>query len=804
MSSLLIDLRYALRFLLKTPGFTLVAVLTLALGIGANSAVFSLVNSVLLRPLPYDQPDRLVHIWESAPFFGLHDSPVSPANYVDWRARARSFEDVGALEERIYRLLGDGPPEIVEGSLVSAGLLRALHLRPQLGRIFSDQEDQPGAAKVILISDGFWRRRFAADPNIVGKTVTLGEDKHTVIGVLAPGAAPPAEYFAHPGEVWAPFGSVYTARLMQERGRHNWMVVARLRDGVTLAQADREMAAIGAQLAREYPDTNAKVGAFVAPLRDHFVRSSRSVLYLLLGTVVMVLLIACSNLANLLLSRAASRTKEVAVRAALGASLWQMARQFLCESLLLGAAGGTLGLLLAGSAFPILARLAPTRVSGFDQLALDWRVLAFTLVVALLTSVAFGLAPLFQLRRIDVGHSLKQSARGLAAAWGSRRLRSLLVASEVALAFVLLIGAGLLIETLARLHQVHLGCRTDHVLTLRLPSPKDRRDPARHIPWQREVQRRVSELPGVLSAGFTNHIPLAFKGDVNGVNADGNDPQTRFQVQFRAAGPGYLNSMGIALLRGRDISELDGPEAPAVALVNETLARMAWPGQDALGHHLMAGNNVRLTVVGVVGDIHQSGLEVAPKPEYYVSALQMPFPPDSLAIHTRVDPASLGSAVRAAVWSIDPNQPIVDVLSMEDIVARELGQRNLHTLLLSFFAGLALLLAAIGLYGVLAYVVGQQTAEIGLRMALGAEPAAMLGRFIGQGLRLALGGLAVGLAVALGLARLLKSFLFGVEPANPATYAGVAVLLLLTAMAACFLPARRAMRVDPIRALREE
>ena len=804
MQSLLLDLRYALRFLKNSPGFTAVAVLTLALGIGTNSAVFSLVNAVLLRPLPYPQPDRLVLIWESAPFFGLHDSPVSPTNYLDWRARARSFEDMGALEERSYRLLGDGPPEVIEGSLASAGLLRALRTRPQLGRIFTDAEDQPGAAKVVILSDGFWRRRFAADRGIVGKTITLGEDKHTIVGVLAPGAEPPADYFARPGEVWAPFGTVYTAEQLQQRGRHNWMVVARLRDGVSLAQADKEMGAIGAQLAREYPDTNAKVGAFVAPMRDHFVRSSRSLLYILLGTVVFVLLIACSNLANLLISRAANRSKEVAVRAALGAGAWQMARQFLSESLLLGALGGALGLLLASAAFPLLALLAPSKVSGFDQLSLDWRVLAFTLVVALLTSVAFGLVPLLQVRRLDVSHALKQSSRNLAAAWGSRRLRSLLITGEVALAFVLLIGAGLLIETLARLHNVNLGCRTDHVLTLRLPASRIRRETGRNVAFQREVLRRVRETPGVLSAGFTNHIPLAFKGDISGVGAEGHDPQTRFQVCFRMAGPGYLNTMAIPLVRGRDLGEQDASGAPPVVLINETLARLVWPGQDPIGRHLLAGGGGRLAVVGVVGDVHQSGLDAPPKPEYYVSALQVPYPPDSLAIHTKVDPESLIQPLRAAIWSIDHDQPIVDIGTMQDILSRELRQRNLHTTLLTFFAALALLLSAIGLYGVLAYVVGQQSAEIGLRMALGAEPAGMLRRFIGQGLRLALLGLAIGFVAALALSRLLENFLFGVRPTNPLTYALVALLLLSTAGAASFLPARRAMLVDPIRALREE
>jgi putative ABC transport system permease protein len=798
------DLRYGIRRLRKSPGFTLVAVLTLALGIGANTAVFSLINAVLLRPLPYAQPDRLVLVWESAPFFGLRDSPVAPANYVDWKARSHSFEEMGALEDHSYRLTGNGTPEVVEGSEATAGLFRALQTRPMLGRTFREDEDQPGAAKVAVISEGFWRRRFAADPRIIGQSILLNDEKHTIVGVLAARTEPPAEYSGVLGEIWTPLRSAYTAREWADRGRHNWMVIARLRRGVALAQADAEMKAIGAGLAREYPETNEKVGAFVAPLRDHFVGSTRRVLFIMLAAVACVLLIACANLANLLLARAANRSKEVAVRTALGGGAWQLVRQSVCESLLLCAAGGGAGLLLATMTFGFLARLAPGDMAGFKALGVDGRVLGFTLAIAVLTAVAFGLVPLLQVRRLDVSQSLKQSSRTLAAAAGSSNLRALLICSEVALAFVLLVGAGLLVRTFVRLRSVDLGCRTENVLTLRMPPSHTRHWPGEILAYQREVLRRVSAIPGVVSAGVTDHIPLVIKGDVVGVGAEGHDSTERFQCNRRMIGPGYLPTMGIPLHRGRDIEETDAVGAPYVLLINESLARMLWPNQDPIGRRVVFGTELQMTVVGVVGDIHQSGLDVPPKPELYISALQAPYPPTSLAIQTKVEPTSLAGAVRRAIWSIDPDQPITEVASMEEILDKEVAGRRVQTTLLTVFAGLALLLAAIGLYGVLAYSVTRQIPEIGLRMALGAAPANVMRRIVGHGIRLAVTGSAIGAVGSLALSRLLSSVLYGVKPADTATYIAAAAMLLFTAAVASYLPARRAMRVDPIVALREE
>ncbi len=804
MAGLLHELRYAARSLAHSPGFTAVAVVTLALGIGANTAVFSLLNAVLLRPLPYADPGRLVMVWESAPFFGLEDSPVSPANYVDWKERARSFEEMGALEIAGYRLAGDGPPELLLGAVVTAGLFRALGTRPLLGRVFRDDDDRLDAGKVAIIGEGLWRRRFAGDPGIVGKTIRLGEEKHTVIGVIAAGTEPPSQYVMKLGEVWTPLGAKYTPKRWNERGRHNWMVIARLKAGVTRARADAEMRSIGQALAREYPETNEKVGAFVAPLRDHFVRGSRRILTLLSGTVAFVLLIACSNLASLLLSRAASRRTEVSVRVALGAGMWQVARRFACESLLISAMGSALGLLLATATFRFLAHLAPGDMTGFKSLAVDFRVLGFTCALSIAVAVAFSLIPLLHARRLDIVESLKHHARTFSAG-RSNRTRAILVGSQVALAFVLAIGAALLIQTFARVRGMDTGFRTRNILTASLPRVSAMRPtPAEIANWQREILARVEAIPGVESAGFTNHVPIAFKGDITGVTAEGRNPRDRVQCRARVAGPGYLATMGIPVLRGRDMAETDSDGAPLVALVNETLARELWPGQDAVGRKLVFEAGVFSRVIGVVRDIRQDGLDAAPKPEFYVSSLQAGFHSGSLAIHTKVDPASIAGAVRRAVWSVDGEQPVTDVFTMDEILDNDVSQRRIQAMLVAVFAGLAVLLAAVGLYGVLAYSVGQRSQEFGLRMALGASPGMLLGRVIGQGLTLTVLGLAAGLAGALGLSRLLTAFLFGIEATDPATYAVVAGALLLTAGLASYVPGRRAMRVDPAVALRGE
>lgn len=797
-------LRHAIRSLRKTPGFTAVAVLTMALCAGSNSAIFSLVNSVLLRPLGYERPERLVLVWESAPFFGLEDSPVAPANYFDWRDRSRTFEAMGALEDQGYRLTGDGEPEVVNGAVATAELWRALRTRPALGRVFSEQEDRHGAARVAVISDAFWRRRFGGDPSVIGKTLRLNDETHTVVGVLRAGSEPPSEYTGRIGEIWTPLRAVYTPERLAERGRHNWMVIGRLRDGVTLDAADAEMKEIGRRLAAEYPETNSKVGAFVAPLREHFVRDGRKTMLLLLGTAAMLLLIGCANLAGLLLARAAARAKEVAVHSALGSGVWPLLRRFLWESLLLCGAGSALGLFLAPLTFEFLAHMAPGDLAGLKSLDVDWRVAGFTFGVAALTAVVFSVLPVFQLRRLDIVHALKQSARTAALGAGSGRLRSLLVCAEVSLAFVLLIGAGLFIRSFASARAVEPGFNTKNVLMVRFRISEATRK-ARGIPGhQLELLRAIQEIPGVEAAGFTNNLPLLQKGNISGVGAEGRDAEERFQCNARTASPGYFAALGIPVLQGRGILESDAAGAPRVVVINQALANLAWPGMNPLGRKLIFSKEANATVVGVTADIRQSGLETPPRPEFYISSLQAPFPSGSIAVRTSVEPLSVASAVRRAIRSLDPEGPITAMETMEEVLEQEVFKRRIQTTLLGSFAGLALLLAALGVYGVLAHQVGQRTAEIGLRIALGAEPAGVMGRIVGESVRLAAIGLAAGLAVALAAARLIESFLFNVKPTDSATYAAVAATILATAGLASFLPARRAMRIEPVQALREE
>lgn len=801
---MLSDLRLAARFLKQSPGFTFIVILTLALCIGANSAIFSLVNSVLLRPLAYDGADRLALIWESAPFFGLEDSPVAPANYFDWEARSKSFESMGALEDASYRLTGDGEPEVVQGAVVTASLWRTLRTRPVLGRVFSEQEDQPGAARVAVVSDSFWRRRLGADPRAAGKTLRLNEERYTITGVLARGDEPPSEYTSKLGEIWTPLRAAYTPEQLANRGRHNWMVIARLRDGVTLAAADGEMKAIGQSLAREYPETNAKVGAFAAPLRDHFVRPGRETMIVLLGTVAVLLLIGCSNIANLFLSRSAARAKEVAVRAALGAGGWRILRRFLWESLLLCSLGSAAGLLLAPLAFEFRAHLAPGDLAGLKSLAVDWRVAGFTFGIAALTTAAFSVLPALQLRRLDVSRALKQSARNAASASGSRRLGAALVCAEVSLAFVLLTGAGLLIRAFAKVRGVDPGFETKNILTLRMPMSLGNRDMKLIAAHQNELRRRIMEIPGVISAGFTNNIPLLQKGNISGAGIEGRDLSQRIQCRARTAGPGYFATLGIPILHGRALDERDSEAAPKTVVINQALASLAWPGQSPLGRSLVFSKEAKATVVGVVADIHQSGLEVAPQPEYYISSLQAGFPSGAIAIRTRVDPLTIAGAVRRAVRSLDPDQPITELAAMEEILDREVFRRRIQTTLLASFAGLALLLASLGLYGVVSHLVGQRTAEIGIRMAVGATPRDLLHGVVGGSLLLTAAGLAAGLALSLASVKVLSSFLFGVTPTDLATYAAAAGTLLAAAALASYLPARRAMGIEPMQALREE
>ena len=746
MSNWLQDLRYGARTLRKSPAFTAAAILTLALGIGANSAIFTLIDAVLLRPLPFPHSDRLVLVWEDFKLFGLKDSPVALGNYTAWRAENHVFGEMGALEQSSFRLTAGAETQQLHGSLATAGLFRALGVQPELGRLFHDGEDQPGASKVVLLSDRLWRSRFGGQASAVDSTVTINDQKCTVVGVMPAG-------FRFPdmdNELWMPLGSSYRASAFSDRGRHNFMVVARLLPGASLPRANQEIRAIAARMEHDYPDTNAKVGAFVAPLREHFAGEHRSELLVLGCAVGFVLLIACANITNLLLSRAANRKREMAVRAALGASRGRIVRQLFTENLLISAAGGGCGLLIAAYGVRLLQFLVPSGIAAMRPVTVDLRILGFTFAVALLTGVLVGLAPALELLRTDIQRMLKQGGGRTGSGYGARGVERTLVIAEVALAFVLTLGAALMMQAFARLRGVDTGFRTSHLLTLNTPLSRAKYgDLARMNAYYDDVLRRVTALPGVVSAGFANHIPIAFKGDFIGFTIEGR-PEPRpgefTTADLRVITPDYLRTLGIPLRRGRYLNGRDSAGAPSVLLVNETMAREYWPGENAVGKRINMDSDWS-TIVGVVADIKTAGLDVPPEPEMYWPAAQVPQvwrAATSLAIHTRGDPAKLAAAVAREIHAVDPGLAITQVSTMEEILDREVFGRRMQTMLLASFAAVALVLAALGIYGVLAYAVAQRTQEIGIRTALGARPADILLSIAAQGMGWSAVGIFIG------------------------------------------------------------
>jgi putative ABC transport system permease protein len=792
------DLRYAVRVLARAPGFTAAAVGCLALGIGASTAVFTVADSVLLRPLPFPESGRLVAIWEDSSMFGMRHSPVAMANYADWRAGSRSFESMGVLENTQYRVTGQGEPELVDGATLSASVFRTLGAAPLRGRLFREEEDRPGTGAVAIISYGLWQRRFGGAPSALGATLTLDGGDRTVVGIMPPGFRFPD---ASTG-IWSPLGNDFDLQGLASRGRHNAVVVARLKPGVALARADAEIRAIALRLTRAYPDTNKDVGAFVAPLREHMVGDRRP-LMVLAGAVLFVLLIACANVANLMLSRAVVRVREVAIRFALGASRMRVARQLAAEHLLLAAVGGVAGALVAMWGVRLLGRLVPANLAALVPPGLDWRVLLFSLSITAATCVLFSLAPMAHALGTGVNEALKQTGNRSGASRRSQLLRHALVVSEVALALVLLIGAGLLIRTFAHLRGVDPGFRTNHLLTLKA-MPTHSRDANVRRRYYREVLRRINALPGVVSAGFTLGIPLDFKGWFNGIRPDGTAEYA--SVLFRTMTPDYLRTIGIQIVKGRAFDDGDREDTQPVAVVNETLARQFWPGRDPIGRRIYQGNgDPGLVVVGVVADVKQVGLDEPSKPEYSVPVAQAGNASGALVIRTATpEPLRLAGAVRREIWAVDRDVAITDVQTVEEILDREVSGRRFEMLILAAFAASALLLASIGIYGVLSYMVAQRRREIGLRMALGATTAGILRNVLGQAAALIACGLALGCAAALALTRMMSSLLAGVSATDPATFLGVPLLLALVGLAAGYIPARRAMSVDPALTLRDE
>jgi putative ABC transport system permease protein len=807
LADFLQDLRYAARMLRKNPGFTAVAVIALALGIGANTAIFSVVNTVLLRPLPYKDPEQLVMVWEDASRHGYPRDTPAAANFVDWRDQNSVFSGMAAIADMNFNLTGAGNPERLKGRRVSASLFPLLGVDPQLGRVFSAAEDQPGAQKVVLMSYRLWQRRFGGDQAIIGKTLTLNDEIYTVIGVMPVRF----QFPANDDELWVPIA--FDAREAANRNRHYLEVVARLKPGVTLEQAQTEMTTIGARLQQQYPRSNTDLGVAITSLHEHMVGDIKPALLILLGAVGLVLLIACANVANLLLARAAIRQKEIALRVALGARRWRLLRQFLTESVLLATLGGILGLAIAYAGLLLLKTSIPESISQAREISLDLKVLGFTLLISLLTGVIFGLAPAIQAVRVNQGETLKEGGRDSVTGRSGKRLRGLLVMAEVAVSLVLLIGAGLLINSFLRLRNIDPGFRVDHLLTMKIELPEPKYEQMeRRTEFFNNLIQRVQSLTGVRSAAVTTNLPLYRQGNSISVQLEGKPqppPGQELIVVTRMVSPSYFDTMSIPLLAGRQFTDHDSEKSPNVVMISETMARRFWPGEDAIGKRLASGRVTSdadwIQVVGIVKDVRQFELNVEPRPQMYLSYRQADFFwPEDLVVRTDVEPASMAATVRKAVWEIDKDQPVSNIRTMEEILADSIARQRFSMLLFGVFAGVALLLAAVGIYGVMSYSVAQRTHEIGIRMALGAQTGAVLRLAVAYGLKLVLAGVLIGLVAAFILTRLMSTLLFGVTPTDPATFALISLLLICVAAIASYVPARRATKVDPLIALRYE
>ncbi|HZR23052.1 MAG TPA: ABC transporter permease [Vicinamibacterales bacterium] len=804
MDALLADIRYGFRLFRKSPGFSLVAVLTLALGIGANTAIFSVIDALLLRPLPYANPDQVVMVWEDAWQMGFHKNTPAPGNYNDWVRLNHSMSGIAATRGSAVNVTGDGAPEQIIGRGVTPNFFAVLGTAPVIGRTFTDAEDRANA-KVVIISYGLWQRRYGGDPSIVGKALLLNGVRWEVIGVM-----PRAFVFrSRDVDYWMPIAlapnqiNTYTSHFLN--------VVGRLAPGVTVAAARDDMNRVAEAIRQQHADTNKSIGVTVVPIREDLMGDTRTELLVLMAAAAAVLLIACANLASLLMSRAVGRRGEMAVRAAIGATRWRLVRQLFIEATVFSVAGGALGLALAPAGVAVIAQLAPRGFAVQSTSLVNIRLLLFTAVVALATGFAFSLVPAVQAARTSLRDAMQQGARSAVGGRG-RIARDAMVVAQLAAALVLLVGAGLMLRTLANLHALDLGFRPDHLLTLRTTLPQAKYpDQAKRVAFYNRVIADVRALPGVVEAGYGQTLPFMSPGNTSWFGIEGRPippPSDRADGLFRPGTGTYLKALGVTLVEGRLLDDRDGADAPRAVVINETLARQFFPGQSPIGQRMwfngLPPTAPFYTIVGVIKDIRENGYQPALRPAYYFATAQSQTTADYLVIRTQGRPEDLTEPVRRIIARVDPDQPVSAIRTLDDIVASDVADREQQMVLLASFAALALLLASVGIYGVLSFGVAQQSRELGLRIALGASRVSIMRLVVGRGLTLTVSGIAIGTAIAWAVMRALQSLLYGVATTDLPTFAAVIGCLTATALAACYFPAHRASRLDPIAVLRDE
>ncbi|MBA3242300.1 MAG: ABC transporter permease, partial [Acidobacteria bacterium] len=802
------DLRYGARMLRKNPGFTAVAVMALAIGIGANTVIFSCVNALLLRPFDFSTTDRLVMVWTQNLAVGAVRNSVSPGNFMGWREQASVFEELVTYNQQHYNLMEGDQPERVSGARVTPNFFKALDARAERGRVFLPEEGEEGRNLVVLVKHSLWQRRFGSDPALVGKTISLDGRPHMVVGIMPQDF----EFPMNGSELWAPFA--FSPKEAANRYNNYLQVFGLLKPGVTREQAQAEMKTIAERQQQQYPETNTGRTVFVETLTDSFSRGSRMYLIIMMWAVGFVLLIACANVANLLLVRGASRRKELAIRLALGAGRWRVIRQLLTESVLLALLGGALGVFLSVWGIEFTSKGIPPTftqyIPGWRKLGLDAEVLGFTLLASLVTGLVFGLAPALQVTRVNFNESLKEGGKGSGGGGSRNRLRSVLVVTEVALSLVLLIGAGLMIRSFVALLRADLGVRADNVLTLELTPARDKYpEPQQRIEFYEQLLRRVGALPGVSAAAAVNFVPMdrGFSTSSNFKVVGQPDPPKGQEpyAEYRMVSPRYFEAIGTPLRQGRVFNEGDDEKSTRVVIVGESLARRFFPGGSAVGNHIVISEETGpLEIVGVAADVKDEDIEEEAELGLYLPYRQDPWWRMALVIRTAADPEGLAPAVRSEVRALDRDLPVYNVRTMQAVIAESLSPKRLAMFMFAAFAVCALLLAGVGIYAVMSYAVTQRTHEIGIRMALGAQASDILRMVVGHGVVLTLAGLGIGLAASFAMTRAMSQMLYGVSATDPLTFAGISLLLAGVALLASFIPARRATKVDPMVALRYE